>query len=601
MKRRVADIIMDTLVENGITTCFGVVGGGAMHMDNALGLNEKIEKIFNHHEQASAMAAEAYARVTGKMAAVCVTSGPGATNTLTGVMGSWQDSLPVLLLSGQVRVATTMAEVPELKLRYRGVQEFDIINSVQNMTKYAVMVKDPLSVRRELKKAINLAMNGRRGPVWLDVPLDVQSAMVEVEELYPAEPCNEPLPCISEEEMQEILDTLRAAKRPCILAGNGIINSGNLQEFRSFMKESCVPIVAAAIAGDVCYREYPLYYGLSGTIGPRPGNFILQNADVILSLGCPLGFKTTGFAQEEFAPKAKILMVDIDDNESRKPGINVEKLYQSDMKNFFAVTKMLNCHVNVQQDWIDYCNHLKTRFSVFEGADGIQPEDRVCSYQFWKEYEKYEPITNISVLGNNTANSAKLQIGVLKKEQRIVANNNCGSMGADLPEAVGTAIAVKHPITCLTGDGSIMMNLQELQTIVQYQLPVKVVIFENDGYNAIRQTSKNFFQGKEVGCSAKSGVSFPSFEKIAYAFGFPYRKCSCNAEIGEALKWLYETDGYALLEVSQRLDDPVCPKVMSRQNADGTFLTPALHDMYPFISAEELKSLMLWKPGEKDD
>ena len=593
MKKRVADIVMDILVENGITTCFGVVGGGAMHLDNALGLNDKIEKIFNHHEQASAMAAEAYARVTGKMAAVCVTSGPGGTNTLTGVMGSWQDSLPVLILSGQVRYETTMSAVPELKLRYRGVQEFDIINSVQNMTKYAVMVTDPLAIRKELQKAIDLAQNGRRGPVWVDIPLNVQSAVVEEADLYPAEPCGESLPAISKQELEEILDALRNAKRPCILAGNGIVNSGNLAAFRSFMKKTGVPIVAAAIAGDVCYREYPLYYGLSGTIGPRTGNFILQNADVIFSLGCPLGFKTTGFAQEEFAPHAKILMLDIDDNESRKPGIRVEKLYQSDLKNFFEVAEEVDCHVEIKEDWLQYCNHLNTRFSVFEGAEGVQPEERVCSYQFWKVYEHYEPEDNISILGNNTANSAKLQIGVLKENQRIVANNNCGSMGADLPEAVGAAVAVKRPITCLTGDGSVMMNLQELQTIVHYNLPVKLVVFENDGYNAIRQTAKNFFQSKEVGCSASSGVSFPSFEKIAYAFGYPYRKCRSNAEIGEALQWLYEAEGYALLEVSQRLDDPVCPKVMSRQNADGTFMTPALQDMYPFIDPEELKSLML--------
>ena len=594
MKKRVADIVMDILVENGITTCFGVVGGGAMHLDNALGLNEKIEKIFNHHEQACAMAAEAYARLTGKMAAVCVTSGPGGTNTLTGVMGSWQDSLPILVLSGQVRFETTMAAVPELKLRYRGVQEFDIINSVQNMTKYAVMVTDPLAIRRELQKAIDLAMNGRRGPTWVDIPLDVQSALVEEAELFPAGPCGEPLPSISREELSEIFETLRQAKRPCILAGNGIVNSGNLDAFRTFMRATGVPVVGAAIAGDVCYREYPLFVGTSGTIGHRAGNFTAQNADVILCLGCPLGFKTTGFAQEEFAPRAKILMVDIDDSESRKPGVRVSKLYQSDLKHFFAVAETMNCKVDAAEDWISYCQHLKEHFSVFEGADGIQPEERVCSYQFWKEYEKYEPADNVSVLCNNTATSAKLQIGILKDKQRLVANNNCGSMGADLPEAVGAAIAVRHPITCLTGDGSVMMNLQELQTIVQYNLPVKMVIFENDGYNAIRQTAKNFFDGKEVGCSARSGVSFPSFEKIADAFGFPYRKCSSNAEIGEALQWLYQTEGYALLEVSQRLDDPVCPKVMSRQTADGTFVTPARHHMWPIISAEELKSLMLW-------
>lgn len=593
MKKRVADIIMEILVQNNITDCFVVVGGGAMHLNNALALNNDINKYFNHHEQACAMAAEAYARISGRLAAVCVTSGPGGTNTLTGVMGAWQDSLPLLVMSGQVRYETTI-ETAGVRLRYRGSQEFDIINSIGNMTKYAVMVKDPLSIKREVQKAIDIAMTGRRGPVWLDIPLNVQSAIVEEDELYEIESNAAPVPEVKENEILELFDIIRKAKRPCILAGNGITNSGNLQRFREFADKLQVPVIAAAIAGDVMYRDNPVFYGISGSIGPRTGNFIVQNADVIVSIGCSLGYKMTGFAQESFAPRAYIVSVEIDENEVKKPGVRINRLIHSDLTAFFKKAAGLAEKIPVSEEWLNYCNKLRTRFSPFEPAENLDPDERVCSYFFWKEYEKFEPDDSISVLGNNTANSAKLQIGVKKKDQRIIANNNCGSMGADLPETIGAAVATKKTVICLTGDGSIMMNLQELQTMRQYNFPVKLIVFTNDGYNAIRQTCKNFFNNVYIGCSEESGLSFPDFSKVADTFGFKYYCCNSNREVADSLTWLFRQEGLALLEVKQRLDDPVNPKVMSRMNEDGTMVTPALHDMSPFLSKEELDSLMFW-------
>lgn len=592
MKKRVADIVMEILVEKGITKCFGVVGGGAMHLDNALALNDNIHKIFNHHEQASAMAAEAYARVSGKLAAVCVTSGPGATNTLTGVMGCWQDSLPMLVLSGQVRYEISV-EKSGLPLRYRGMQEFEIIPSVRNMTKYAVMITDALSIRRELCKAIDIAMSGRRGPVWLDIPLDIQSAQIEEEDLYPVE---EPIEVeiVKDHQLDFMFKKLRNAKRPCILAGNGIANSHTLEAFREFVKKIDIPVIAACIAADAMYMDYHNYYGLSGSIGPRTGNFIVQNADVILALGCSMGFKMTGFEQSKFAPNAYIMTVDIDENEMKKPGVRVDYFIHSDLKEFFKKANCIASKIEVDSFWIEYCQNLKRRFSVFEPADGLSNEERVCSYKFWQEYEKYEPDNSITVLGNNTANSAKLQIGIKKENQRIVANNNCGSMGADLPEAIGAAVAAERLVICATGDGSIMMNLQELQTIRQNNLPIKIIVFSNDGYNAIRQTSKNFFNGVCIGCSADTGVSFPKFEDVAKTFGMEYMCCNNNGELGDSLQRFFMKDGVVLLEVMQRLDDPVSPKVMSRMKEDGTFDTPSLEDMAPFISKEEHDKLMLW-------
>ena len=352
MKRRVADIIMDTLVDNEITECFGVVGGGAMHLDNALALNDRIHKVFNHHEQASAMAAEAYARICGKLAVVCVTSGPGATNTLTGIMGCWQDSLPMLVLTGQVRYEISVPK-SGLNLRYRGMQEFDILHSVKNMTKYATMITDPLAAKKEVLKAIDIAMTGRRGPVLLDIPLDVQSALVEENDMYPYERTID-CPRARKEDIDLMIDLLRKAKRPVILAGNGIANSATLGMFRTFAKKTELPVIAACIAADVMYADYPRYYGLSGSIGPRTGNFIVQNADVILSIGCSLGFKMTGFAQDKFAPNAHIISVEVDENEIKKPGVRVDTFIHSDLRGFFEIANDNIDKIDVAEDWIAY-------------------------------------------------------------------------------------------------------------------------------------------------------------------------------------------------------------------------------------------------------
>lgn len=592
MKKRIADLIFETLVENGIKTCFAVVGGGAMYLDNALGLNNDMEKIFNHHEQACTIAAEGYAKITGKMASACVTSGPGATNAITGVMGAWVDSIPMLILSGQVRYSLTVQSTG-LPLRFRGVQEFDIISSVKNMTKYAVMVKDPSKVIYELEKAIHIAMNGRRGPVWLDIPLDVQGAEVVVEEIQHFIPENHSFSC-SEEKFFELEKMLKEAQRPIILAGNGIANSGALEKFRKFAKHLGIPVVATTIAADVMYDDYELYYGLSGGIGPRTGNFIIQNSDLILTLGTSLGFRTTGYSQDTFAPKAKIIMLDIDDYERQKPGVKYDLFIRTDLHSFLVEGLKKLSKKNLDISWKKYCDALKNRFTPYEAIVELKGDERVSAYYFWKMFSELEPDDTIVALGNNTGICAKLQIGVKTDKQRVLVNNNCGSMGYDIPCALGAAVATKKEVILVTGDGSFMMNLQELQTIIHNKLPVKIIVFENDGYNAIRQTSKNFFGGIEVGCSKESGISFPEFKKIAKAFGFKYNVANTNNEVAKALKWLFNEEENVLLEIKEKLDDPVIPRIMSRIGADGKFLSPSLEDLYPFLDEEELKRWM-WK------
>ena len=592
MKKRVADIIMDTLVELGVTDCFAVVGGGAMHLDNALLVCEDMHKYFNHHEQACAMAAEAYAKACGKMAAVCVTSGPGATNTLTGVMGAWQDSIPMFVLSGQVRYEISVPK-SGLNLRYRGIQEYQIVPVVQHMTKYAKMITDPKSIKAEVIKAYRIAMNGRKGPVWLDIPQDIQNAMVEEEELLQATE-NNSIGVLHSSIIKEVYHCIQNAERPCILAGSGIISAWVRDEFEKLVDKLGIPVIGGAWVADNFYLEHPLYYGPSGNAGPRTGNFILQNADYILSLGNSLGFRQTGFNQDAFAPHAKICMVNVDPEEAQKPGLRIDTSVDADLREFIPHMLSADFKLERKEKWIAYCNKLKNRFTPYEAIEDIDMKDRVCSYYFWKKFEKYQNDDTVLALGNNTANTAKLQIGVQKKNQRVLTNYTCGSMGYDLPAAIGAAVALKREIICVTGDGSIMMNLQELQTIKGYHLPVKVVLFENNGYNAIRQTSKNFFKGASIGCSPETGVSFPDFKKIAEAFDYEYYCCSLNSDVDKSLEWLFRKAGNMLLEVKQRLDDPIIPKVMSRLDENGKMRTPALEDMFPFLTRKEHDELMLW-------
>lgn len=595
MKRRVADIIVDTLLEHGIKDCFLVVGGGAMHLDNALVLNDKIRKICNHHEQACTMACDAYSRISGRMAAACVTSGPGATNAITGVMGAYQDSIPMIVISGQVRYEISSMNT-DVSLRYRGIQEFDIVQCVKNMTKYAVMLTDPFLCKYEVEKAINIAMTGRRGPVWVDVPLDIQSAIIETDTLVKYDDCGmDNQYGLNMDDCKSVFEKLVLAKRPCVLAGTGIVSSDTREQFEEFVDWLGIPVIAGGWCTDALYTIHPLYYGLSGDIAPRAGNFILQNADVILVLGNSLSYRQTGYAQDKFAPGAKILWVDADENESKKPGMRYEKFVRAEMRDFFRCAKNVEVRFNqLDKNWIQYCDMLKKRFSAYESIEKEAPiaDEKVNSYYFWKLFDQYAPDDVVIAMGNSRVNAAKIQIGVKERAQRAITNYLCGAMGFDLPAAEGCAVASGKEVICVTGDGSIMMNIQELQTIAHNRMPVKVVVFSNGGYEAIRQTCKNFFGGTYIGCTKDSGVSFPDFQKLSDSFGFRYRSCEANKDVSESLKWLFSNDGNLFLEVKQKEGNTVTPKVMSRIGENGLFVTPALHDMSPFLSECELSSLM---------
>ena len=593
MKKRVADIIIETLIEAGITQCFAVVGGGAMHLDNALALHKEMDVVFCHHEQACAMAAEGYAKACGKPALVCVTSGPGALNTLNGVQSAYVDNTPMIVIAGHPRWETTV-NVTGLDLRYRGVQECDIVPVVKGMTKHAAYLLDPMHAKDEVIKALKTAMDGRRGPVWLSVPLDVQGAFVETDELVEEKTTRSPF-VITDKDIVSLNDDICNAKRPVILPGTGVVAGGEIKRFRNWVEKMNIPVVAGALLPDIMYDGAKNFYGTSGILGERCGNFIVQNADLIIAIGNSLASKQVGFNFELFAPYAKIVMVDACADEAKKPGVRVDRFIHSDIVAFFDNVSLIKPW-NANREWIEYCDSLKAKLGDIDKDELPNAEERVPARYMWDIIRKAIPENMTIALGNNSGMQNCLQKSVFSPNQRVILNYNSGSMGLDLPEAIGIAKASRREVLCVTGDGSVMMNLQELQTIKHYDLPVKIIIMSNDGYGGIRQTNKNFFDGLYVGCDKQSGVSFPDFAEVAKAFGVGYRKCEKVKSAESDIKWLLNEKQAAILEICQKLEDPSSPKLKSKLKEDGTFETPAIQDLWPYISEDLMKELMPdWK------
>lgn len=593
MKMRVADYIASLLTQHGITDVFSVVGGGAMHLNDAFGNCEGLHVTYTHHEQAAAIAAEGYARAKGIPAAVCVTTGPGGTNAITGVLCAWQDNIPMLVISGQVRYETTV-ESTGLPLRQFGEQEHYIIDTIQSMTKYSVMIKDVETVRYHVEKAIALAMEGRCGPCWLDVPLNIQGATIETEDQKPY---------LAEEmhsdsfSVERVCNALRKAQKPVILAGSGIRTSGSHNAFKKFVEKMGIPVIAATSNADILPVEDKNYFGNFGVFGGRPGNFIVQNADCILSLGCRLSFKQTGFDYQQFAPKAKKIVVDIDANELKKKTTHIDIPVHCTINKFLDEMLPLDLQIPVNEKWIRYCNVLKRKYPIF--LEKHAASDRVNPYYFFARMQKFLDDDAILVAGNSCACVCLLQSGVVKENQRLWGNVNCGTMGYDLPAAVGAAIASGKPVVCVTGDGSIQMNIQELQTVVGNQLPVKIIVFNNNGYHAIVQSQSNFF-GRLTGCTEQSGITFPSFERLAYAYQMPYYCCKNHKDVDKVLKDFLKEPLYAICEVMEDEEQPIEPKSKSKILPNGQIVSPPIYDLAPFLDSKELEMYSDFEAGDWD-
>lgn len=602
MKQRLADYVADFLVAHGVTDCFSVVGGGAMHLNDALGHKEGLKVTYNHHEQACAIAAEAYARLDNRIAAVCVTTGPGGTNALTGVVGGWLDSIPMFIISGQVRYDTTARyalQYTETPLRAMGDQEYDIVKSVEHMTKYAVMIEDPKQIRYALEKAWHLATTGRPGPVWIDIPVNYQGGYIETDELAGYDPqeddANLP-PAVDEDTIQTVIEKIKNAKRPVFHAGYGIRLSGGYEKFREVAEKLNIPIVTYWNAVDLIEDNNSLYCGRAGNMGDRPGNWAIQNADLILAVGTRISIRQVGYNWKTWARAAEVIMVDVDQAELKKPTLHVEMPIWADAKDFLTrLDAELPSKLRKTDDWNETCERWKKEYPAVLPRQWEENGETANVYAFVRYLSSQLPENSLTAVSNGACCVVGNQAYVIQKGSRMANNSAIASMGYGLPAAIGTCIGGGRKTTiCLEGDGSIMMNLQELQTVLTNKLPIKLFLINNSGYHSIRLTQNNLFHDHcKVGIGEESGdLSFPDFEKIAEAFGYPYYSAHSNAEMKQAVDTVLKTDGPVFCEIFTDTKQVWEPKSSTKRLEDGTLVSPPLEDLAPFLPREELKKQM---------
>ena len=593
MKIRVADYIANFLSDNGITDVFTVTGGGAMHLNDAFGHHPKIHCTYNHHEQACAIAAEGYTRYSQKLAVVCVTSGPGGINALNGVVGGWLDSIPMFIISGQVKFSTTRSST-NVPVRQLGDQEYNIIDSVRPMTKYAVMIDDPYKIAYILEKMLYVACHGRGGPVWLDVPLNIQGAIIETDDLKHydcAEDSREVPEKVTESTVNSIVEKIKNAKRPVIFAGTAIRYSGAYESFLEMIEKLNVPVVTEWNAHDLLWDGHPLYCGRPGTVGTRGGNFVLQYSDCLLVLGNRLNIRTISYNWENFAKDAYKIMVDIDPAELMKPTLKIDMPVCADVKDFIEAVNRSSAVLDNHKAWVEWGRKINEKYPACEKSY-FDPSKPLNPYVFIDKFTKNLSDGDAVICSNGSACVCTFQGAVVKKNQRLFTNSGCASMGYGLPAALGVAVCRKGERTiCIEGDGSLMMNLQELQTVIYNNLNLKIVILNNNGYHSIRQTQKNLFQPPMYGVCSDNGVSFPDFEKLSAAFGFPYFKVDSIEGADSQIQSALETEGPVVIETFLDPEQNFSPKLSARRLPDGTMVSPSLEDMSPFLSQEEMKAI----------
>lgn len=602
MKQRLADYVADFLVGKGVTDVFSVVGGGAMHLNDALGHHEGLNVTYHHHEQACAIAAEAYARLDNRIAAVCVTTGPGGTNAITGVLGGWLDSIPMFVVSGQVRYDTTARyalQYTGTPLRAMGDQEYDIVKSVEPMTKFAYMVENPKMIRWALEKAWHLATTGRPGPVWVDIPVNYQGSFIESDDLVGYDPAEDdaklPGP-VSDDVIQTVLEKIRSAKRPVFHAGYGIRLSGGYEAFRKAAEKLNIPVVTYWNAVDLIEDDHPLYCGRAGNMGDRPGNWAIQNADLILAVGTRISIRQVGYNWKTWAREAEVIMVDIDKAELKKPTLHVEMPVWADAKDF--LTKLgaaAEEKVFKENLWLETCRRWKREYPAVLPRQWEENGSTANVYAFIRYMSSCLPENSLTAVSNGACCVVGNQAYVIQRGSRMANNSAVASMGYGLPAAIGTCIGGGRKETiCLEGDGSIMMNLQELQTILTNKLPIKIFLINNNGYHSIRITQTNLFSHHcKVGIGEESGdLSFPQFEKIAKAFGYPYYSAHSNAEMMAVVDKVLSQEGPVFCEIFTDTQQVWEPKSSTKRLEDGTLVSPPLEDLAPFLPREELEKQM---------
>ena len=588
-RMKLSDYLVSQLEALNVDTVFMVTGGGAMHLDDSLGKSNKIRLIFNHHEQAAAMAAEAYARAQQKLAVVCVTTGPGGLNCLNGLFGAWTDSAPVLFISGQVKYSTTMSSCPHIPLRQLGDQEADIIRVVSPLTKFARMVTDPADIKAVLQEAVYHARSGRPGPVWIDVPMNVQAASIDPAQLKTFTPAAPTKAADLDALILKSARLLMQAKRPLLVAGNGIHCAQAQGLLRAFLDKTQIPVVSTFNGFDLVSSADPLFAGRIGTVGQRAGNFALQNADVVLFAGTRNNIRQISYNWENFAKNAFKIVVDIDPAELQKSTLRPDLALCADIGEVLdKLTKAFVTQTDISP-WRGYCRDMKEKYPALREFS-IRPQDKVHPYLFMQTLSRMLPENALVAASNGTACVAFFQAFESKAGQRLVLNSGDASMGYGLPAAIGLCAANGQKSTvCLEGDGSLMMNLQELQTLKTNALPVKVFVIKNGEYLSIIQTQRNFFEGRLVGCNKQSGVEVPDFVQIAQAFGLPAVRVERNEELEDKIRQVLQMPGPVLCELDCTADYAFAPKLSARTLPDGTMQSPSLEDMSPFLSEQEMQ------------
>lgn len=593
MTTTVADYIFTFLADRGVRDVFLVTGGGAIFLDDAIRRQDRLRPVSCHHEQAVAMAAEAHARVSGLPGVACVTTGPGGINALNGVFGAWTDSIPMIVVSGQVKREMIGTSYPSLGMRQLGDQEVDIVGLVRGITKYAVLIDEPLKVRYCLERAWYEAQAGSPGPVWLDVPIDVQSSAVDPDELSGFDPLIEPTVDVNERlasQARAVAEKLSAASRPVLLVGTGVRLSGALRPFEEAVERLGIP-VTTAWTHDLIATDDPHFCGRQGTIGTRAGNFTVQNADLLLVVGARLTVRQVGYNWQAFAPRAFKIVVDVDGAEFNRPFVHIDLPIQADAGQFLtALTRAVDT-VGYQAarhaEWLAWCRQLVGLYPP------VRPDQRttvppINPYHFVERLFEQLAADDVVVCGDATATIVPFQAARLKRGQRLISNSGSASMGYDLPAAIGAAVARRGSrVVCLAGDGSLQLNIQELQTVFHHQLPVKLFVLDNGGYVSIRTTQQNFF-GATIGSGPSDGISFPDHGAVAAAYGLKVIRLVEPTAIDETIAEVLAADGPVVCHVFLDPEQGFEPRIKSRVMPDGSIVSPALEDMYPFLDADEI-------------
>lgn len=600
MKVRVADYIADACAKYGIRYAFSVVGGGAMNLNDAFGHHKDITVIYPQHEQACAIAAEGFSRVNNEMAAVVVTTGPGGINAMNGVVGAYVDSVPMIVISGQVR-RDSFSVTTGLPLRAMGDQEFNVVPAAKTMTKYAECIIKLEDVRYITEKALYLANHGRKGPTWIDIPGDIQSAMIDPDTLRGYNPDENRIDIgVTEEQLETIYKKIQSAKRPVIYAGSAIRLSGSYDIYKKLIEKLGIPVVTAWNSTDIIENDHKLYAGRAGNFGDRFGNFVVQNSDLILSLGCRLSIRQTGFNYASWAREAYVIDVDIDEAELKKPTIHVEYPVHDDVHDFI---EKFNSYLNGKEvksfdDWINQCHSWMKKYPIVNDKQRKQ-KGLANAYAITEILSSKVKEGTICLSGNGTACVVGGQVFITKKGTRLIENSGMASMGWDLPASIGASFALdkKQDVLLITGDGSIQMNLQELQTIVHHKLPIKIFIFNNNGYHSIRQSQTNFFKGRPmcgVGPDSLNDLSFPDMKKIAKAYGIPFYRFKSNSSFKKFMDEKYnEIESLSMIEVMVDTKQFFAPKAGSMKLQDGSMVSAPLEDLAPYLDRDELKEDMI--------